>query len=391
MKIDKKYDYIICGGGASGLLLSYSILSDEYFKNKKVLLVEKDEKKINNKTFCFWDDKKTILDKIVEKEWSHAEFIDESYNSSFNLLPYKYKMIRSDKLYTFLKNKIDKASNFEYLNAEISNISNNQNLNFIETSKGIFESQIIFSSIYNPKEYSFKKFPLIKQHFLGWVIETNDIEFEDNKFRFMDFSVKQHNEIRFMYVLPYSKTKALYEYTFFGGEVLKDKDYEKEIKSYLKDQGINSYKILEKEKGIIPMTCYPFFKRNTDNFLSIGTAGGWTKPSTGYTIKNSLEKIEIILDTLKKDKPLSKIKFRNRFWYYDILFLDVLINSKGKGSKVFSDLFKNNDPILLFKFLGQKTSLIEELRIFVSVNVILFVRSLFARVKSVYLKEYLKN
>ena len=50
MKIDKKYDYIICGGGASGLLLSYSILSDEYFKNKKVLLVEKDKKKINDKT-----------------------------------------------------------------------------------------------------------------------------------------------------------------------------------------------------------------------------------------------------------------------------------------------------------------------------------------------------
>ena len=180
------------------------------------------------------------------------------------------------------------------------------NLNFIETSKGVFESQIIFSSIYNPKEYSFRKFPIIKQHFLGWVIETDDIEFDDNKFRFMDFSIKQQNEIRFMYVLPYSKTKALFEYTFFGGEVLKDKDYEKEIKIYLKDQGINNYKILEKEKGIIPMTCYPFFKRNTDNFISIGTAGGWTKASTGYTIKNSLEKIEVILDVLKKDKQIGR-------------------------------------------------------------------------------------
>ena len=49
----------------------------------------------------------------------------------------------------------------------------------------------------------------------------------------MDFSIDQHQEIRFMYVLPFSKKSALFEYTFFGGEVMKNSDYEKEIKKYL--------------------------------------------------------------------------------------------------------------------------------------------------------------
>ena len=139
------------------------------------------------------------------------------------------------------------------------------------------------------------------------------------------------------------------------------------------------------------MTCYPFFNTNTNSFIRIGTSGGWTKPSTGYTIKNSIEKIDMILKYIKEDKPLSKLRFKNRFWYYDVLFLDVLVDSKGKGSRVFSDLFRNNDPLLLFKFLGEKTNIFEEIRIFVSVNIITFVKSLIKRVKSVYLKDFLKN
>ena len=391
MKIEKKYDYIICGGGATGLLLSNSFISDSFFDNKSILVIEKESKTRNDKTFSFWDDQKSVLDKIVFKSWEKAEFRDSEFSSSFNLEPYKYKMVRSDEFYSFMKEKIDNASNFTYLNANVKNINNESDTSYVETDKGDFECSIIFSSIYNPEEFKFNKYPLIKQHFVGWTIETPEDVFQDDKIRFMDFSIDQHEEIRFMYVLPFSKRKALFEYTFFGGEVMKNSEYEKEIKKYLKREGIKIYEIIEREKGMIPMTCYPFFNDNTDNFIRIGTSGGWTKPSTGYTIKNSIEKIDVILKFLKEKKQLSKLNFKNRFWYYDTLFLDVLVDSKGKGSKVFSDLFRNNDPLLLFKFLGEKTNVFEEIRIFISVNTMVFIRSLIKRVKSVYLKDFLKN
>ncbi len=41
MKIDEKYDFVICGGGATGLLLSHSLVSDSFFDNKKVLVMKK--------------------------------------------------------------------------------------------------------------------------------------------------------------------------------------------------------------------------------------------------------------------------------------------------------------------------------------------------------------
>ena len=106
------------------------------------------------------------------------------------------------------------------------------------------------------------------------------------------------------------------------------------------------------------------------------------KEFSGYFTSFPIKKIDIIVTYLKQNKPLSKIRFKNRFWYYDLLFLDVLIASKGKGSRVFSDLFKNNDPIKIFKFLDEKTSVIEELSIFLSVDIKTFVRSLFKRISN---------
>tara|TARA_X000000950_G_scaffold240383_1_gene293407 strand:- start:365 stop:1501 length:1137 start_codon:yes stop_codon:yes gene_type:complete len=374
----KRFDYIICGGGASGLLLSNALLSDKHFIDKKILLIEKESKTDNDKTFGFWNDKESVLDNIVFKEWEYAEFRDSNSHNSFLLSPYKYKMIKSNEFYLYIGDKISKATNFTYLNSTVNEID--QVNNTVKTNDGEFSSSIIFSSIYN--EVSFKKYPLLKQHFIGWTIEIKDESFDDNKITFMDFSVDQKDEIRFMYILPFSKNKALIEYTLFSSDIISDDEYEKEIKAYLKKRNILNYSIFEKEKGMIPMTCYPFFENNTDTYFQIGTAGGWSKPSTGYTIKNSIEKIDIIINSLKQNKPLSKIRFKNRFWYYDLLFLDVLIASKGKGSQVFSDLFKNNDPIKIFKFLDEKTSVMEELSIFLSVDIKTFVRSLIKRISN---------
>ena len=370
------FDYIICGGGASGLLLSNAFISDKFFNDKKILIIEKESKTSNDKTFGFWNDKESVLDEMVFKEWEFAEFKDSNSYNTFLLNPYKYKMIKSNQFYSHIGDKILKAANFKYLNSNINEIDEINNI--VKTDDGEFSSSIIFSSIYN--EVTFKKYPLLKQHFIGWTIETKSETFDDNKITFMDFSVDQKDEIRFMYILPFSKNKALVEYTLFSKELISDNEYEKEIKSYLKENNIQGYTIKEKEKGMIPMTCYPFFENNTDTYFQIGTAGGWSKPSTGYTIKNSIKKIDVIVESLKQNKPLSKIRFKNRFWYYDLLFLDVLIASKGKGSQVFSDLFKNNDPIKIFKFLDENTSVVEELSIFLSVDIKTFVRSLLKRI-----------
>ena len=139
----KRFDYIICGGGASGLLLSNALLSDKHFIDKKILLIEKESKTDNDKTFGFWNDKESVLDNIVFKEWEYAEFRDSNSHNSFLLSPYKYKMIKSNEFYLYIGDKISKASNFTYLNSTVNEID--QVNNTVKTNDGEFSSSIIFS------------------------------------------------------------------------------------------------------------------------------------------------------------------------------------------------------------------------------------------------------
>jgi len=108
----ERFDYIICGGGASGLLLSNALLSDKHFNDKKILIIEKDSKTDNDKTFGFWNDKESVLDNIVFKEWEYAEFSDSNSHNSFLLSPYKYKMIKSNEFYLYIGDKISKSFKF---------------------------------------------------------------------------------------------------------------------------------------------------------------------------------------------------------------------------------------------------------------------------------------
>ena len=375
----ESFDYIICGAGASGLLLANSMIEDNFFRDKKILLIEKDNKSINDRTWGFWDNKVNVLDSIIFKSWDNAEFIDSSFRKNFSLSPYKYMMVKAVDFYSHFLEKIDNASNFEYVNASISEIVSNTNHNYVNTSIGKFSSKLIFSSLPLNNNINFNKYPLLNQSFIGWTIETVEDVFDENKMTLMDFDRDQKNETRFIYTLPFSSKRALIEYTLFSETLISDKEYEDGIKEYLNKRGINDYRVLEKEKGNIPMTCFPFEKSNTDKLIHIGTAGGWTKPSTGYTIKNTIEKTEELISLIKSNKPLKKFKKRNRFWYYDLLLLDVLKSTKGKGYKAFSYMFKRNNHIKILKFLDEKTSLFEELPILLSVNKIPFIKALINR------------
>jgi lycopene beta-cyclase len=111
------------------------------------------------------------------------------------------------------------------------------------------------------------------------------------------------------------------------------------------------------------MSCYPFWKKNTKRVLNIGTAGGWTKASTGYTFKNSDKKSTQLIDFLQTEHDLTKFHKKNKFWFYDLLLLDILHRHNELGAHLFSSMFKGGDSKLIFKFLDEETSLFEDIQV----------------------------
>lgn len=358
------FDYIICGGGASGLLLANALLEDPHFKAKKILLIEKEDKNSNDRTWCFWEKSPGNFDGLLKKTWASATFKSEELHIDFKLEPYQYKMLRSKLFYTKIHLKIEAAQHLTLLKAEVLEIKEDGAFTQISTSKGIFESQKVFNSIFNPNAlYAQKKYPVLKQHFVGWFIKTKTPQFDPEKVFFMDFDIPQEQQTRFLYVLPFDEKHALVEYTLFSEELLEKEEYETGITDYLKTKGITNFKIEEKEQGNIPMSCFPFEQFNTPSLLNIGTAGGWTKASTGFTFMNTHRNVDRLVSFLKSEKPLNQFQTKNRFRFYDLLFLDVLLKYNDQGSDLFHRMFAKNKPLTIFRFLDEKTSFMEELKI----------------------------
>ena len=214
-----------------------------------------------------------------------------------------------------------------------------------------------------------KNIYVLLQHFKGWLIETNENIFDERIATFMDFRVSQQKGTTFVYVLPVSKNKALIEYTLFSEEVLDQQDYDSELSNYIQSfLGIKNYTVMHTEFGVIPMTSYTFSKGD-ERIINIGTAGGQTKASSGYTFQFIQKHSDKIIDALVHGKdPLLTTPFTDkRFSLYDRIFLNVLHNKKMSCDKLFAQLFKNNSPQKVLKFLDNETSLAEELKIMNSV------------------------
>ena len=378
------FDFIICGAGASGLLLLKAIREDSFFNEKSILIIEKEIKNVNDRTWSYWESPNGSFDSILSKKWSKANFCSEDFDSDFDLNPYQYKMLRSAPFYQSIRNKYSKLKNTIFLHAEVKNIDSKNIMTEVITSEGKFQSKKVFNSLFDPKPMiNQKKYPVLQQHFVGWFIKTKKPSFDSSKVFFMDFNIPQVQETRFIYVLPIDRHNALVEYTLFSENLLHFDDYETGIKAYLDSKGITEFEVEEKEQGNIPMTCFPFEKLNCRSLLHIGTAGGWTKASTGYTFMNTRRNIERLIPFLKTGAGLNTFTIKNRFRFYDLLFLDVLNRYNALGSKLFTRMFEKNPPVRIFRFLDEKTNFIEELKIMTSFSLtqkIWFLKALFKRI-----------
>jgi lycopene beta-cyclase len=128
------------------------------------------------------------------------------------------------------------------------------------------------------------------------------------------------------------------------------------------------------------MTCYPFWKNNTKNIINIGSAGGWTKASTGFTFKNTTKKSKALMSFLATNKDFRSFQKIDKFWFYDLLLLDILAKRNELGSLIFSSLFQKGNAPLIFKFLDEETSFWEDLQVIWLCPKGVFIKALLMRI-----------
>jgi len=353
----KEFDYIIIGGGCAGLSLAYELEINDKLKNKTLAIIEPRKKYKRDKTWSFWKVFNHNFEDCVIKNWNNFTInIAEKYHELSNK-EFPYQSVDSGKFYTKINSKLSKNSNIKFF----------ENINEINTKKSI-----VFNSVFNG---DFDKSNLW-QHFKGIEIETPKNIFDDEIINLMDFNCDQRKDVHFFYTLPFSKNKALVETTWLSS--LEDEslmDYDLQLENYIKNNlGIKEYKINFTEKGAIPLF-RPVLKRN-DNVINIGSIGGMTRLSTGYTFLNIQEHSKYLsrnIDNIKNNKIFNLGK---KYDFLDKIFLKVVKNYPERMPEIFYRMFKNSSNKII-KFLSNKSNFFDDLSIILRMPKIIFFKSLF--------------
>ena len=357
-----QFDFIIIGAGSAGIQLALSLQSNSHFNKFTIAVIEPGSKDSNDRTWCFWEKGEGPYEKILFKKWPKGTFKSNYGAIELEMADYQYKMIRSHSFYNYFKEIVKSNSDQLFLiQEEVTSVENSQ---VVLNSGRILQARHIFDSRIDPAFHQDEKYIHLKQHFKGWFIKSENKAFDLERFVMMDFTAKKEGTTSFMYVLPFSENEALVEWTFFNEELLPNDAYDKALESYIRvELQIKNYEILESEFGVIPMSDFPFDSANTRNLTKIGTAGGWVKPSSGYSFKISQFYIDRLIAQLKKQSsgPYNVIPKLGR--WYDRIFLEVLKTNNESGDLYFHQMYSSTPAYKLFEFLDEKSSRVDELRI----------------------------
>lgn len=369
------YDYIIAGAGCAGLSLAVHMIHSGKFSDKKILIVDKEEKNKNDRTWCFWETEPGLFEPVVNHKWKQVWFHGEGFSKLISLNPYEYKLVRGIDFYNHCFELIHKQSNIDILYGEISEIKNELKGATIKLNNETFSAGYIFNSILFKKPVLKKNEYYLMQHFKGWIIETEKTVFTSEDATLMDFRVDQQHGTTFVYVMPFSEKKVLVEYTLFSEKLLDNDQYDEGLKKYISEiLRIGTYKISETEFGVIPMTNHKF-PLSDGNIINIGSAGGQTKSSSGYTFRFIQKHSAGIVERLTSGKHPAGKPINRKYHFYDSVLLNILYHKTLPGQKIFTALFKKNKPQQVLRFLDNESSLKDELKIISSLPTMPFLKA----------------
>ena len=372
----REYDYIIAGMGCAGLSLAVHMIESGRFSNKKILLADKVQKDKNDRTWCFWETGKGIFESIVHKSWDSIRYCDPESETLLHIFPYRYKLIRGIDFYNYCLELINRNSNFKIIRADVSAVGSSDGEAWIDLNGQRITADYVFNSIQFEKPVLANDEYLVLQHFKGWVIETKEHGFDPGVATLMDFRVTQEKGAAFVYTMPFTSNKALVEYTLFSKQVLPDEEYDVGLRNYLRDRGINEYAINEVEFGVIPMTNHRF-KGQEARVVNIGTAGGRTKASSGYTFRFIQKHSEFIVTRLIMGNQNLETPKNSKYNFYDKLLLRILEENSYPLQKIFSALFRKNNIQTVFKFLDNETTIAEDIKIISTLPTQPFLKAVF--------------
>ncbi|MFF8811442.1 lycopene cyclase family protein [Streptomyces pactum] len=356
---------IVVGGGAAGLSLAHRLVLTG---SHPVTLIEPPDgpPRPPERTWCFWDRDTGDLREAIGATWSRLRVRGPDGGAvTVDPAPLRYHMLRSARFERLVHARLAGSRTARVVRATahtVRDVAGGAEVRCAapDGRELTLRARLVFDS--RPLPALPPARTLLLQHFRGWFVRTAGDRFDPRVADLMDFRVPQpRHGLAFGYVLPLAPDRALVEYTEFSRTPLTTAGYEAALGHYGRDVlRLGPFTVEAAEQGVIPMTDARFPRRSGPAVFRIGTAGGATRPATGYTFAAVQRQSRAIAAALRDGRATVPAPHRRRALAMDAVLLRALDTGRIDGPAFFTGLFRHTPAERLLRFLDGATTPWEE-------------------------------
>ena len=274
-------DVLVIGGGAAGLSLDRRIAQAS--SRRSVLILEGRDDYSDDRTWSFWSDASHDLRHLVRHEWRQWRFEDGVLQRDHGVPGQTYQVIRGLDFYHDAHHVIKRSRSVELqLGMRVSSLRAARSETdgarvAVETNAGSIVARHVLDT--RPRSVPallFRCFAGAEVDHGGLLAHPHDVAGLMTRMRTDEYG------FAFTYVLPFTRTTALVEFTRFSREASSPLQLAQERDAELRALGLGMSHVIRLEHGVLPMGSYGQPAAVPAGVMIAGNGGGAIRPSTGY-------------------------------------------------------------------------------------------------------------
>ncbi len=352
-----EYDYIILGGGCSGLQLANQIIwkIDETGRSQKefkILILEARTTYQDDRTWCFWDNGTSPYCKWATNKFDSWSFSTDSQRPFVHKSDnYQYYHLKGIEFYQRSLAMIETSPNlFIKLNQRIRNIKKTKEGFIVRASESLYTGGQIIDCRYSRPSYVSNA---VWQTFYGYEIILEKPGRLNHEVVLMGDLRYESSGIFFNYLIPISSKTLLFQTTYIGTRYFLPNELEDEVNLLVNKLFKNKWTIRRTEAGNL-LQHGDYRKNNIPDAIKGGSHWGALRASTGYAFSRILQWSSVKANEIVHCKPkiISK-PFNKRVQnYMDSVFLNLIRLSPDQVCKTLINFGKNLEPDVFARFMN---------------------------------------
>lgn len=358
MASETPVDAVVLGGGCAGLALAAAIAED----GGSVAVVESKRGDRDGRTWCYWDTGDAVLPEAASRSWDRWEIRTAAGSTVASDPDHPYRMVRAHDYRAAARRRVEASSGSRIVDG--TRVVTGA-VPPLQTGAARPSPQVVDAR----GQVDAGPIPAgrvaLHQRFVGRWIRTTRPVFDDTTVTLMDFATGSGEDVRFFYVLPVAPDLALVECTVFARSTRDRIPFRDEISAYLRRRWAlraEEWTVEGEEAGCITMTdASPDAAAGPG--VALGMRAGIARPSTGYAFTRiqvaARAAATAILGGVRPDAVRDRLDTR----VLDAIFLRFLRDRPEAAPAVFLRMFDRLPGPLTVRFLTERASLLDELRL----------------------------